>query len=107
MVSELVFNSWLQEIGVGIYDILDADADEQVEAKIGKYLPQSTEQIVKIKPNAKDSSSSSSSDDDDLYLNFASDEDDTDIIAKIKEKARELDCGKSATTKATAKKVLI
>ena len=98
----------MQEIGVGIYDILDADADEQVEAKIGKYLPQSTEQIVKIKPNAKDSSSSSSSsDDDDLYLNFASDEDDTDIIAKIKEKARELDCGKSATTKATAKKVLI
>ena len=27
MVSKLKFNSWLQEIGVGIYDILDADAD--------------------------------------------------------------------------------
>ena len=40
---------YLQEIGVGMYDVLDMDADQKVEEMLASNMvPQSTEQIVKV-----------------------------------------------------------
>ena len=92
----------------------------QIEANIQNKLPVSTEQIVKITneqlwrenkqaKSEEDSSEEEDDDDDsDLYVAFDSDDDEKNILEKIKNIKREkqdeqVKCGVSATTKSSKK----
>ena len=86
MVSSFLNKPFMQEIGVGVFDVLESKQKLDIE----NYVPKSTEQIVKVKRDQEDQEDSEGSDDSGLYMNFESSEDESVILEKISQKKKPL-----------------